>query len=206
MRRASALVGKPVSMADLIVLGGCAAVEAAARNAGHDVVVPFTPGRTDASQEQTDVLSFAVLEPAADGFRSYLGKGHDRAAEELLVDRAQLHTLSAPEVAVMIGGLRVLNANSHGSTRGVLTHRAGTLTNSFFVNPLDLSTEWQSATGSDDVFAKVANERRAPYGGRPPGAIWFSDRTRSCVPSPRCADLTTPRANSSPISSLRGPR
>ena len=130
--------GKTVSMADLIVLGGCAAVEAAAKNAGHNVTVPFTPGRTDASQEQTDVESFAVLEPTADGFRNYLGKGHDRRAEELMVDRAQLLTLSAPEMTVLVGGMRVLNANASGSGHGVFTDRTETLTNDFFVNLLDI--------------------------------------------------------------------
>jgi catalase-peroxidase len=144
--------GKKVSMADLIVLGGCAAVEAAAKNAGHTVTVPFTPGRTDASQEQTDVESFAVLEPTADGFRNYLGKGHDRLAEELLVDRAQLLTLSAPEMTVLAGGMRVLNANSNGSSHGVLTDRTETLTNDFFVNLLDNNTEWHATDDSEEVF------------------------------------------------------
>jgi catalase-peroxidase len=144
--------GKTVSMADLIVLGGCAAVEAAARKAGHDVTVPFTPGRTDASQEQTDVDSFAPLEPTADGFRNHLGKGHVQTAEELMVDRAQLLTLSAPEMTVLVGGLRVLNANANGSDHGVLTHRPQTLTNDFFVNLLDIDTEWQATAGSEDVF------------------------------------------------------
>ena len=144
--------GTTVSMADLIVLGGCAAVESAARTAGHDITVPFTQGRTDASQAQTDIESFAVLEPTADGFRNYLGKGHVRSAEELLVDRSQLLSLSGPEMTVLVGGLRVLNANSNGSTHGVFTHRAGTLTNDFFVNLLDQSTEWKATTASDDVF------------------------------------------------------
>ena len=143
---------KKVSMADLIILGGCAAVEAAAKNAGHVVTVPFTPGRTDASQEQTDVESFAPLEPTADGFRNYLGKGHVRSAEELMVDRAQLLTLSAPEMTVLVGGMRVLNANAHGSDHGVLTDRTETLTNDFFVNLLDINTEWQATAESEDVF------------------------------------------------------
>jgi catalase-peroxidase len=137
--------GKQVSLADLIVLGGCAAVEAAAKKAGHDVTVPFTPGRGDASQEQTDVDSFAVLEPTADGFRNYLQSGHRRSAEELLVDRAQLLTLTAPEMTVLVGGLRVLNANVGGSPHGVFTKHPGTLTNDFFVNLLDMGTEWQAA-------------------------------------------------------------
>ena len=143
---------KKVSMADLIILGGCAAVEAAAKNAGHVVAVPFTPGRTDASQSQTDVESFAPLEPTADGFRNYLGKGHVRSAEELMVDRAQLLTLSAPEMTVLVGGMRVLNANAHGSDHGVFTDRTETLTNDFFVNLLDITTEWQATAESEDVF------------------------------------------------------
>ncbi len=144
--------GKTVSLADLIVLAGCAAVEAAAKKAGHDITVPFTPGRTDASQEQTDVESFAVLEPTADGFRNYLGKGHVQAAEELLVDRAQLLTLSAPEMTVLVGGMRVLKANVNGSDHGVLTDRSGTLTNDFFVNLLDINTEWQAISEPEGVF------------------------------------------------------
>jgi len=140
---------KAVSLADLIVLGGCAAVEQAARNAGHDVEVPFAPGRTDASQEQTDVESFAVLEPTTDGFRNHLGAGYDRPAEWLMVDRAQLLTLSAPEMTVLVGGLRVLETNTDRSATGVLTTRPGALTNDFFVNLLDLDTTWQ-ATGEDE--------------------------------------------------------
>ncbi len=144
--------GTSVSMADLIVLGGCAAVELAAKNAGHDIVVAFVPGRTDASQEQTDIDSFAVLEPTADGFRNYLGKGHVRTAEELMVDRAQQLTLSVPEMTVLVGGLRVLNANTNQSAHGVLTHRAGTLTNDFFVNLLDINTKWQETMATNDVY------------------------------------------------------
>ena len=142
---------KAVSLADLIVLAGCAAVEQAAKKAGHDVKVPFTPGRTDASQEQTDVESFAVLEPTADGFRNYLGNGHQRPAEHLLVDRATLLTLSPPEMTALVGGLRVLNAN-HGQSRlGVLTKRPGTLTNDFFANLLHMGTEWR-ATSDAQAF------------------------------------------------------
>ena len=144
--------GKQVSLADLIVLGGCAGVEQAAQNAGHDVQVPFTPGRTDALQEQTDVVSFAVLEPAADGFRNYLKAKYAVPAEELLVDRAQLLTLTAPEMTVLVGGLRVLNANCGKSQHGVFTKRSGTLTNDFFVNLLDMSTTWQSTAEDADVF------------------------------------------------------
>jgi catalase-peroxidase len=138
--------GKKVSLADVIVLGGCAAVDEAAKKAGHDVKVPFSPGRTDASQEQTDVHSFAVLEPKADGFRNYLGKGDPRPAEEQLVDRAQLLKLTAPEMTVLIGGMRALNANSGQSKHGVFTDRPGTLTNDFFVNLLDMKTKWQASS------------------------------------------------------------
>jgi len=144
--------GKKVSLADLIVLGGCAGVEQAAKIAGHDVTVPFTPGRMDASQEQTDVESVAVLEPSADGFRNYLANGHDRPAEELLLERASLLTLTAPEMTVLVGGLRALHANVGQSEHGVLTKRPGTLTNDFFVNLLDMNTTWHPVSGSDDLF------------------------------------------------------
>ncbi len=144
--------GKKVSLADLIVLGGYAAIEKAAKDAGHDVKVPFTPGRMDASQEQTDVDSFAPLEPRADGFRNYLsGKRQFMAPEEALVDRAQLLTLTAPEMTVFVGGLRVLGANAGQSKHGVFTKKPETLTNDFFVNLLDMSTQWQPA-GSDGVY------------------------------------------------------
>jgi catalase-peroxidase len=143
--------GKKVSLADLIVLGGCAAVEQAAKKAGHDVRVPFAPGRTDASQEQTDVHSFAVLEPAADGFRNYL-KAAYTSPEEMLVDRAQLLTLNAPEMTVLVGGMRVLNANYGQSQHGVFTKRPGTLTNDFFVNLLDMGTVWKAVSEAEDVF------------------------------------------------------
>jgi catalase-peroxidase len=144
--------GKKVSLADLIVLGGCAAVEAAAQKAGHDVKVPFSPGRMDATQEQTDVHSFAVLEPTADGFRNYLRKGEERSAGELLVDRASLLTLTAPEMTVLIGGLRALNANYGQSQYGVFTNRPETLTNDFFVNLLDMSTKWQKSATDGGVL------------------------------------------------------
>ena len=144
--------GKKVSLADLIVLGGCAAVEEAAKRAGHAVKVPFSPGRTDALQEQTDVHSFAVLEPTSDGFRNYLRSGHQRPAEELLVDRAQLLTLTAPEMTVLVGGMRALNANFGQSKHGVFTNRPGTLTNDFFVNLLDMNTKWQASSTSEGVF------------------------------------------------------
>jgi len=144
--------GKRASLADLIVLGGCAGVEQAAKNGGHDVTVPFTPGRTDASQEQTDVVSFYVLEPAADGFRNYLKTKYSVSAEELLVDRAQLLTLTAPEMTVLVGGMRVLNANFGQSQHGVFTKRPETLTNDFFVNLLDMSTTWKATSEDEDVF------------------------------------------------------
>jgi catalase-peroxidase len=144
--------GKRVSLADLIVLGGCAAVEQAAKNAGHDITVPFAPGRTDASQEQTDVDSFAVLELTADGFRNYLRAGQKLPAETLLVDRANLLTLTAPEMTVLIGGMRALNANVGQSRHGVFTGRPETLTNDFFVNLLDMSTEWKVSASAENVY------------------------------------------------------
>ena len=144
--------GKQVSLADLIVLGGCAGVEQAAKNAGHTVTVPFTPGRTDASQQQTDVASFAPLEPVADGFRNYLKKKYSVSAEELLLDRAQLLTLTAPEMTVLIGGLRVMNANVGQSQNGVFTTRPEALTTDFFVNLLDMGTTWKAAAKDEDLF------------------------------------------------------
>ena len=144
--------GKMVSLADVIVLGGCAAVEKAAKNAGHDAQVSFSPGRTDASQEQTDVESFAVLEPTADGFRNYVRNGHKRPAEELLVDRAHMLTLTAPEMTVLVGGMRVLNANVGQSELGVFTNRPETLTNDFFVNLLDMNTKWQVSSQCEHLF------------------------------------------------------
>jgi catalase-peroxidase len=143
---------KKISLADLIVLGGCAAVEAAARKAGHDVKVPFSPGRTDASQQQTDVESFAVLEPAADGFRNYTRKGQDARAAEQLVDRANLMTLTAPEMTVLVGGMRALNANVGQTQHGVFTKRPGTLSNDFFVNLLDMRTKWQKSADAEGVL------------------------------------------------------
>ncbi len=144
--------GKKVSLADLIVLAGCAGVEQAAKNAGHKVTVPFTPGRMDASQEQTDAASFAVLEPIADGFRNYQKTRYAVSAEELLVDKAQLLTLTAPEMTVLVGGMRVLKTNFGGSQHGVFTKRPETLTNDFFVNLLDMSTTWKATAEDDDVF------------------------------------------------------
>jgi catalase-peroxidase len=142
---------KKVSLSDLIVLGGCAGIEKAAKNAGNNVSVPFTPGRTDASQEQTDVQSFAVLEPKADGFRNYLKAKYSVSAEELLVDRSQLLTLTAPEMTVLIGGMRVLNANYGKSQHGVFTKRPEVLTNDFFANLLDMGTVWKPTTEDPNV-------------------------------------------------------
>lgn len=144
--------GTRVSLADLIVLGGCAAVEQAARNAGHDITVPFAPGRTDASQEQTDVESFAVLEPRADGFRNYVRAGEKLSPETLLLDRANLLTLTAPEMTVLIGGMRVLKTGYKRSSHGAFTHRLAALTNDFFVNLLDMGTEWKTSTSDENVF------------------------------------------------------
>jgi catalase-peroxidase len=144
--------GKKISLADLIVLAGCAGVEQAAKNAGHTLTMPFTPGRMDASQEQTDVESFSVLEPVADGFRNYQKKKFAVSAEELLLDRAQLLKLTAPELTVLIGGLRALNANFENSRLGVFTKRPGALTNDFFVNLLDMATEWKPVSKDSDVF------------------------------------------------------
>jgi catalase-peroxidase len=151
--------GKKVSLADLIVLGGCAAVEEAAKKAGHTVTVPFSPGRTDASQEQTDINSFAPLEPIADGFRNYIGKGHESFSAELLIDKANLLTLTAPEMTVLIGGLRALDTNFDKSAKGVFTKQPGTLTNDFFVNLLDMSTKWQkSANGTLEGLDRATGE------------------------------------------------
>jgi catalase-peroxidase len=144
--------GRRVSLADLIVLGGCAAVEQAAKDAGYDVAVPFAPGRTDASAEQTDVESFAVLEPRADGFRNYVAAGQVRPAEALLVDRAQLLTLTGPEMTVLVGGMRVLGANTGGTPYGVFTDRPGTLCTDYFVNLLDMGTEWKATSAAEDLF------------------------------------------------------
>jgi catalase-peroxidase len=155
--------GKKVSLADLIVIGGDAAIEQAAKKAGVDVKLRFTPGRTDASQEQTDVESFTVLEPDADGFRNFIGEGHEVPAEHLLVERALRLTLSAPEMTVLVGGMRVLNANTAQSNVGVFTKTPGTLTNDFFVNLLDMTTEWVPASGKADTFTgrdrKTGNAR-----------------------------------------------
>lgn len=145
--------GKKVSLADVIVLGGCAAVEKAAKDAGHTITVPFTPGRMDATQEQTDVESFAVLEPVADGFRNYLKTKYSISTEEMLIDKTQLLRLTAPEMTVLVGGMRVLNTNWDGSQHGVFTKTPGVLTNDFFVNLLDMSTTWKATDEHKEIFA-----------------------------------------------------
>ena len=197
---------KQVSLADLIVLGGCAAVEQAAKDAGYDVQVPFTPGRTDASQEQTDVESFAVLEPTADGFRNYLGHGQTVPAEVLLIERAQLLTLSAPEMTVLVGGMRVLNANARPSELGVFTKRPGTLTNDFFVNLLDMDTEWKPTSDAAETFegrGRGTGERQVDRQPRRPRS---SARTPSSAPSRRSTRATTRRRSSCATSWPRGTR
>ncbi len=202
---ASSLTAK-VSLSDLIVLGGCAGVEQAAKNAGHHVTVPFTPGRTDASQEQTDIESFAVIEPIADGFRNYLKGKYTIPAEALLIDKAQLLTLTAPEMTVLVGGLRVLNTNSGQTPHGMFTKRPGALTNDFFVNLLDMSTEWKATSNDADLFEgrdRKTGERR-----------WTASRGGSCfrlkLATARTGRKSTPlrmrRKSSSMTSSRRGTR
>ena len=198
--------GKAVSLADLIVLGGCAAVEQAAKQAGHDVQVPFTPGRADATQAQTDVESFAVLEPTADGFRNYLQKGHDLASEHLLIDKAFMLTLSAPEMTALVGGLRVLNANAGDSEHGVFTDRPETLTNDFFVNLLDMATEWKATSEAEDVFEGRDRGDRRTSAGPAPASTSSSGRAPSSGPSPRSTPATTPRRSSYTTSWPRGTR
>jgi catalase-peroxidase len=154
--------GKPVSMADLIVLGGSAAIEKAAKNAGHTITVPFSSGRADATQEQTDVASFAVLEPAADGFRNYCKTKHATLAEDMLIDKAQLMTLTAPEMTVLVGGMRAMNTNFDGSANGVFTKQHEALTNDYFVNLLDLGTTWKQATDAATVFVGSDRKTGAP--------------------------------------------
>ena len=174
---------KNVSLADLIVLGGGAAIEEAAKKAGQTLKIPFAPGRTDASQAQTDVHSFAVLEPKADGFRNYPGKSQLRPAEELLVDRAQLLKLTAPQMTVLVGGLRVLGANFADSKHGVFTTRPETLTNDFFINLLDMKTTWNAR--NDDGVLRAATVRRVKRSGRPREWTLSSVRIRSFAPSRR---------------------
>ncbi len=197
--------GVTVSLADLIVLAGAAAVEKAAKDAGHDITVPFTPGRTDASQEQTDVESFAVLEPRADGFRNYLRPGEKLPAEALLVERAYMLNLTAPELTVLIGGLRALNANFGQTAHGVFTDRPEVLTNDFFVNLLDMGTVWKGAASAENVY-EAATASRATPSGQPQPSISCSVRTRNCVPSPRSTRPTTRSRSSCRTSFPRGTR
>ena len=203
---AQAAGGAQISLADLIVLAGCAAVEKAAKDAGYDVDVPFTPGRTDATQEMTDVESFAVLEPTADGFRNYLGDGQPKPAEHLLVDKASLLNLTAPEMTVLVGGLRVLGANHGGSDLGVFTDRKGQLTNDFFVNLLDMGTTWQAVDEAEETFEGVRPVDRRKVAGRRAASTWSSGRTPSCAPSPKSTPATTLRRSSCATSSSRGTR
>ena len=167
--------------------------------------VPFRPGRTDATQEQTDVEAFAVLEPTADGFRNYLQKGHDLAAEHLLLDKAFMLTLSAPEMTVLVGGLRALNANAGQSDHGVFTDRPETLTNDFFVNLLDMATEWKATSESEDVF-EGRDRATGSTAGPALASTSSSGRTPSCGPWPRSTPATTPSRSSYVTSSLRGTR
>ena len=197
--------GKKVSLADLIVLGGCAAVEQAAKNAGYNITVPFAPGRTDASQEQTDVESFAVLEPTVDGFRNYVQAGEELSPETLLVERAFMLNLTAPEMTVLVGGMRALNANSGQSKHGVFTKRPGTLTNDFFVNLLDMSTEWK-ASGSDKNVYEGRDRATARSSGPAPPSTSSSATTPSSEPSPRSTHRRTRRRSSCVTSWLRGTR
>jgi catalase-peroxidase len=182
--------GKKVSLADVIVLGGCAAIEAAAKKGGHDVRVPFAPGRTDASQEMTDVESFAVLEPQGDAFRNYLRKGHTRPELELLVDRAHLLTLTAPEMTVLVGGMRVLNANVGQSAAGVFTERPGALTNDFFVNLLDMGTEWRKSAKSENTFeGRDRRTGKVKWTGTAVDLVFGSDsQLRAVAEAYACAD------------------
>jgi catalase-peroxidase len=180
---------KKVSLADVIVLGGCAAVEQAAKKGGHDVKVPFSPGRTDASQEWTDVESFAPLEPAADGFINYLRNGQQRSAEELLADRAQLLTLTAPEMTVLVGGLRALNANFGQSKHGVFTSRPETLTNDFFVNLLDMSTEWQPAASDGFYEGRDRKTRQVKWTGTRADLVFgYNSQLRGLAEAYACDD------------------
>ena len=197
--------GKKVSLADLIVLAGCAGVEQAAKNAGHEVTVPFTPGRMDASQEQTDAASFAVLEPKADGFRNYQKTRYAVSAEELLVDKAQLLTLTAPEMTVLVGGMRVLNANFGQTQHGVFTKKPEALTNDFFVNLLDMGTEWKAVSDAKTCL-KGAIARRAKSSGPARVSISSSVRTPSSGLWQKSTEARTRRRSLSRTSWRPGPR
>ena len=188
------------------MLAGCAGVEQAAKNAGHEVTVPFTPGRMDASQEQTDVESFAVLEPIADGFRNYLKGKYTVPAEALLIDKAQLLTLTAPEMTVLVGGLRVLKTNVGEAQHGVFTKRPEALTNDFFVNLLDMGTEWKPVSPCGRRCSKAAIARRANSSGPARGSISSSARTPSSAPWRKSTEARTRRRSSSTTSSRPGTR
>ena len=195
---------KKVSLADLIVLGGCAAVEKAAKDGGHNVQVPFTPGRTDASQEQTDVKSFEVLEPDADGFRNYIGPGHPVPAEHLLIERAFRLTLSAPEMTVLVGGLRALNVTAGQTNHGVFTERPGTLTNDFFVNLIDMTHGVEGdVRRCGRIRGLLPNEGRS-QDGPPAASISPSARTPSFARSRRSTRATMRRTSSRTTSWPRG--
>ncbi len=172
---------KKVSLADLIVLGGCAAVEQGAKNAGYEITVPFAPGRTDATEEQTDADSFSVLEPKADAFRNYLKARFSVTAEELMIDRAQLLTLTAPEMTVLMGGMRVLNANFEQSAHGVFTNQPETLSNDFFKNLLDMGTQWAPVSGDENLF-EGRDRKTNDLKWTATGWTWFSDRIPSSRP------------------------
>ena len=197
--------GKKVSLADLIVLGGAAAIEQAEKNAGHDVQVPFSPGRTDASQEQTDVESFAVLEPTADGFRNYFGNDNYRSPADMLVDRADLLTLTVPEMTVLAGGMRALNANTGGSEDGVFTDRPGMLSNDFFINLLDISTQWAKSSKSEGVYeGRDRATGKLKWTATP--STWCSAPTPSCARSQKSMHSTTRKRSSCATLSRPGPR
>ena len=197
--------GKKISLADLIVLAGCAGVEQAAKKAGVDVTVPFAPGRMDATQEQTDVDSFAPLEPVADGFRNYLKTRFAVPAEALLIDRAQLLTLTAPEMTVLIGGLRVLEVRVGQDRHGVFTDRPGALSNDFFRNLLDMGTEWKPLSPEREAF-EGATARPASPNGRAAASTCCSARTRSCARWPRSMPARTRSRSSCATSSPPGSR
>ena len=193
--------GKGISMADMIVLAGCAAVEEAAKKAGHEVAISFNPGRTDATPEMTDVDSFAVLEPTADGFRNYAQPGHDRPLEELLLDRAHLLTLTAPEMTVLVGGLRVLGTNHGNSPMGVFTSRPGVLSNDFFVNLTELDTEWKKSAKCEHFFDGVDQSTgEVKWTGTAVDLVFGSttmSATSGCMPSSTCLGARSCRSRSS---------
>ncbi len=202
---ASQSTGKKVSLADLIVLGGNAAIEHAAKKAGHEVQVPFFPGRTDATQEQTDVHSFAVLEPITDGFRNFFGhKPLDRPLPELLVDRASLLTLTAPEMTVLVGGMRVLDAGADNMHLGVLTRQPGTLSNDFFVNLLDMNTVWKKSPVCEHFYEGRGSQNGRRQMERLPPSISCSDRTRNCERSRKSTPAKTRSRSLSPTSCRLG--